>query len=119
MELVRLTTFINLFPEKIARTNVRHSPRSVYETSTLLADRHNLFLKTKILFSSPLSSFLLGFFDFFVFFFFSFSISLLLSLLRFSLFYFFFFTNSSRFLLPLVSWLLDSFFSSFLRFLNS
>lgn len=71
MELVRLTTFINLFPEKIARTNVRHSPRSAYETSTLLADRHNLFLKTKIL-----TLFLRSFF-----FFFSFSISLPFSLL--------------------------------------
>lgn len=39
MELVRLTTFINLFPEKIARTNVRHSPRSVYETSTSIFPR--------------------------------------------------------------------------------
>lgn len=104
MELVRLTTFINLFPEKIARTNVRHSPRSVYETSTLLADRHNLFLKTKILLSSPLSSFLLGFFDFFVFFF-SFSISLLVSLLRFLYFIFFF-----------LQILLDFFFLWFLGF---
>lgn len=103
MELVRLTTFINLFPEKIARTNVRHSPRSVYETSTLLADRHNLFLKTKILLSSPLSSFLLGFFDFFVFFF-SFSISLLVSLLRFLYFIFF------------LQILLDFFFLWFLGF---
>lgn len=105
MELVRLTTFINLFPEKIARTNVRHSPRSVYETSTLLADRHNLFLKTKILLSSPLSSFLLGFFDFFVFFFFSFSISLLVSLLRFLYFISFF-----------LQILLDFFFLWFLGF---
>lgn len=93
MELVRLTTFINLFPEKIARTNVRHSPRSAYETSTLLADRHNLFLKTKILTSFFVPFFFLGSFDFF-----SFSISLpfsLLSIILDSLLHFFFFSFTS------------------------
>ena len=83
MELVRLTTFINLFPEKIARTNVRHSPRSVYETSTSI----DTILKTKILASFLL--FFFAFFDFFfLFYFFDFPFVLFAFLI--SLFHFFF-----------------------------